>query len=298
MAESRAALDNEFAALAGPVGRCWVNVPAGGQVSGVIWGTGPPEVVFLHEAGRSARAWDEVALALGRPAVAIDLPGHGRSDWRRDGRYEPRKLAGAIAEAIRSFAPRAALVVGSGLGGRTAIALTTTPRPAFLRRLALIDTLPGTAARGQEAVAAAEHFGSRDEAAAALAARHPDWPQAATHREASRELVQDPGGGWVWRHHIGNMTTVLDSPLDDVTRPLDDVTLWEELAGLENPAFVIHGERSGCLTGTDLLDLGRRAPRVKVITIPGVADVVARQPAVLASELNRLAGVQPGEGRD
>jgi pimeloyl-ACP methyl ester carboxylesterase len=319
MAESRAALDNEFAALAGPVGRCWVNVPAGGQVSGVIWGTGPPEVVFLHEAGRSARAWDEVALALGRPAVAIDLPGHGRSDWRRDGRYEPRKLAGAIAEAIRSFAPRAALVVGSGLGGRTAIALTTTPRPAFLRRLALIDTLPGTAARGQEAVAAAEHFGSRDEAAAALAARHPDWPQAATNREASRELVQDPGGGWVWRHHIGNMTTVLDPPLDDVTRPLDDVTrplddvtrplddvtrplddvtLWEELAGLENPAFVIHGERSGCLTGTDLLDLGRRAPRVKVITIPGVADVVARQPAVLASELNRLAGVQPGEGRD
>jgi hypothetical protein len=41
-----------------------------------------------------------------------------------------------------SFAPRASLVVGSGLGGRTALALTTMPRPAFLPRLALIDTLP------------------------------------------------------------------------------------------------------------------------------------------------------------
>jgi pimeloyl-ACP methyl ester carboxylesterase len=75
--------------------RDWVNVPAGGHVSGVFWGYGPPEVVFLHDIGESARAWDAVALAVGRPSVAIDLPGHGRSDWRRDGRYEPGKLASA-----------------------------------------------------------------------------------------------------------------------------------------------------------------------------------------------------------
>src|SRR5580700_1391252 len=84
-----------------PVRRGWVNVPAGGHVSGVFWGEGPAEVVFLHDIGESARAWDAVALALGRPSLAIDLPGHGRSDWRRDGRYEPGKLASAAAEAIR-----------------------------------------------------------------------------------------------------------------------------------------------------------------------------------------------------
>ena len=134
MSGSSAALDNEFAfvsKLAARSGtapdsvlrahRSWVNVPTGGHVSAVVWGTGPAEVIFLHEAGRSARAWDEVALGLGRPSVAIDLPGHGRSGWRRAGRYEPRKLAAAIAEAIRSFAPGAELVVGSGLGGRTAL---------------------------------------------------------------------------------------------------------------------------------------------------------------------------------
>ena len=84
-----------------------LGVPAGGHVSGVFWGDGPPELVFLHDAGESARAWDTVALAAGRASVAIDLPGHGRSDSRRDGRYEPGELAPAVAEAIRSFAPRA-----------------------------------------------------------------------------------------------------------------------------------------------------------------------------------------------
>jgi pimeloyl-ACP methyl ester carboxylesterase len=256
MSGSFPALDSEFALITGSAAkagggedaaprarRSWVNVPDDGHVSAVLWGCGPPEVVFLHEAGRSARAWGEVALGLGRPSVAIDLPGHGRSDWRRNGRYEPRKLAGAIAEAIRSFAPRASLVVGSGLGGRTALALITTPRAAFVPRLALIDTLPGTAGHGR----------------------------ADRGREAAGR-TENPR--------------------------FDDVTLWEELAGLANPAFVIHGENSSRLTAVDLLELERRAPRVALITIPGVAeDVVASQPAALASQLSRLVSVRRGEDR-
>jgi pimeloyl-ACP methyl ester carboxylesterase len=293
---SSAALDNEFATIpelaarlrtgqdpVPRVHRSWVNVPADGHVSAVVWGTGRPEVVFLHEAGRSARAWDEVALALDRPSVAIDLPGHGRSGWRRSGRYEPRVIADAVAEAIRSLAPRASLVTGSGLGGRTALALTTTPRPAFLPRLALIDTLPGTAEHGQEADAGTERFGDRAEAVTLLAARHPEWRESALQREADYELLQHPDGTWAWRHHIGNLSRAEDSRFDDVT-------LWEELMGLASPAFVIHGAHSSRLTPADLRDLERRAPRVQLVTIPGVAeDIVASRPAMLASVLSRLA---------
>jgi len=57
------ALIAETAAEAGTVAggpprvrRSWVNVPAGGHVSGVFWGSGPPEVVFLHDIGESAPA--------------------------------------------------------------------------------------------------------------------------------------------------------------------------------------------------------------------------------------------------
>jgi pimeloyl-ACP methyl ester carboxylesterase len=62
------------------VRRGWVNVPAGGHVSRVFWGDAQPEIVFLHDLGESARAWDAVAVTIGRASVAIDLPGHGRSD--------------------------------------------------------------------------------------------------------------------------------------------------------------------------------------------------------------------------
>ena len=179
------------------VRRNWVNVPTGGHVSGVFWGDGPPEVVFLHDIGESARAWDAVALAFGHPSVAIDLPGHGRSDWRRDGRYEPGKLAPAVGEAIRSFAPRAQLVVGSGLGGRTALALRRR-QPRLVPRLGLVSA-PDHSWPG------AERFASPAEAVAALAARRPERSDQSLRREVQYELIRDEDGSWAWRHHPGNL---------------------------------------------------------------------------------------------
>ncbi len=58
-----------------------VEVDGGRKVSALVWGSEPPEMVFLHGGGQNAHTWDTVALALGVPLVAVDLPGHGHSDW-------------------------------------------------------------------------------------------------------------------------------------------------------------------------------------------------------------------------
>jgi pimeloyl-ACP methyl ester carboxylesterase len=61
-----------------------------GPISAIKWGDEPPQVVFLHGGGQNAHTWDTV-IGLGVPALAIDLPGHGRSAWREDGDYGPRR---------------------------------------------------------------------------------------------------------------------------------------------------------------------------------------------------------------
>lgn len=58
-------------------------------VSALRWGSEAPRVVFLHGGAQNAHTWDTVVLGLGEPALAVDLPGHGRSAWRDDGDYSP-----------------------------------------------------------------------------------------------------------------------------------------------------------------------------------------------------------------
>jgi pimeloyl-ACP methyl ester carboxylesterase len=86
--------DDEFACLpdnAAEAGVAWTGPPVvsrqfvdigGRQISALRWGNAAPETVLLHGGGQNAHTWDTVALALARPLLAIDLPGHGHSDWR------------------------------------------------------------------------------------------------------------------------------------------------------------------------------------------------------------------------
>ena len=45
------------------------------RLSGLVWGSGSPQLAFVHGGGQNAHTWDSVAMALDRPLIAIDLPG-------------------------------------------------------------------------------------------------------------------------------------------------------------------------------------------------------------------------------
>src|SRR4051794_37019096 len=130
------------------------SVPVGDDqfVSALVWGTGSPEYVLIHGGAQNAHTWDTVALALDRPLVALDLPGHGHSSHRADHAYWPADNAIAIEQAVRALAPDAAMVVGMSLGGLTALALTDRA-PDVVRQLVLVDVTPGVNREKSTAIA-------------------------------------------------------------------------------------------------------------------------------------------------
>src|ERR1019366_2751923 len=85
--------------------RRFVDVGGGRRISGLRWGTDEPDVVFLHGGAQNAHTWDTVALALDRPLIALDLPGHGHSDWREGGDYAGGGMAGDLGAGIQGVAP-------------------------------------------------------------------------------------------------------------------------------------------------------------------------------------------------
>ncbi|MBG0828192.1 alpha/beta hydrolase [Planomonospora sp. ID67723] len=75
-------------------------------------------IVFVHGIRVSATMWGPVMSRLARPAVAVDLPGHGT---RRGEPFAMEAAASAVAEAIDGVGGRA-FVAGLSLGGYVGIA--------------------------------------------------------------------------------------------------------------------------------------------------------------------------------
>ena len=91
------------------VRRVFIEVGAGRRVSALVWGSTAPEIVLIHGGAQNAHTWDTVALALGRPLVAVDLPGHGHSDGVavEPGSRGPRAWLATSRSPIEQLAPGA-----------------------------------------------------------------------------------------------------------------------------------------------------------------------------------------------
>src|SRR5881227_1419528 len=184
-----------------------VEVGGGQHVSALVWGDAAPEIVFIHGGGQNAHTWDTVALALNRPLVAIDLPGHGHSSWWDEEAYEVGRMADDVAVAVNTLAPDARAVVGMSLGAATALALAAR-HPTLVRRLGLVDATPGGAGEGAAAIGAfirgPESFEGFDELLERTMKFNPTRTESSLRRGVIHNARPLEDGRWVWRHHPGN----------------------------------------------------------------------------------------------
>ncbi len=104
-------------------------------------GANGPIILMLHGAVAHARWWDPIAPGLadlGRP-VAIDLRGHGESDWADDYTYEAfAKDISAWVEWAEAESGEAPGLVAHSFGGGTTLKLHES-RPPNLRFMVLVD---------------------------------------------------------------------------------------------------------------------------------------------------------------
>jgi len=271
------------------VTRLCVPVGDGQRLSVVRWGSGEPDVVFLHGGGQNARTWDLVALALGRPALAVDLPGHGRSDWRADRDYWPWRNAEAVRVALDRSASRPVVLVGMSLGGLTGIRLAHL-RPDAVSRLVVVDVTPGvstrTAAmddreRGTTAlIGGPQSFATIEEMVELAVAASPRRPPAAVRRGVVHNSRRLPDGRWAWRYDS------IGRPED---RPMDFTPLWADLAALRMPALLVRGGASAFVTDDDEREFLRRMPGARAETVPGAGhSVQSDRPGELAEIIERF----------
>ena len=249
------------------------SVAPGQDVSAIVWGATEPELVLLHGGGQNAHTWDTVALALGRPLIAIDLPGHGHSARRADRDYGPWRNAEAVAAVLDQAAARAAAVVGMSLGGVTAIRLAAA-RPDLVRKLVIVDVTPevqdpmrqlSRADQGAVAlIAGPPTYDSFDAMAAAAIAVSPRRPRSAVERGVRHNSVQLPDGRWTWRYDLFNQPAGL----------ADFTPLWADVAAITAPVMLVRGGDSRFVPDADLDHLRQLQPGLRAETVPDSGHAV------------------------
>ena len=254
----------------------------GRQLSALVWGDSDPELVFLHGGAQNAHTWDTVAMALGRPLVAIDLPGHGHSDGGRQGSLGLHDNAADVAVAVRALAPNAGAVVGMSLGGVTTLALSQVA-PEVVRAAVLVDVTPGTNAEKAAPIVAfingPESFPDFDEILARTIQFNPTRSESSLRRGILHNAVQREDGSWVWRYARFRA----DEPTD--TPPARDFgPLWDAVSAFKGPLLLVRGMLpQSVVVDDDEAELLRRRPDARVEHVANAGhSVQGDQPLELA----------------
>jgi pimeloyl-ACP methyl ester carboxylesterase len=269
------------------VERLSVDVGGGQRVSALRWGDGDPELVLVHGGAQNAHTWDTVALALDRPILAVDLPGHGHSDWRDDGDYGPERNADALAVVVTELAPNARAVTGMSLGGLTTTVLAAR-HPELVRRAVIVDVTPGTdhakAAPIISFVDGPEYFADFDEILERTVQFNPTRSVSSLRRGVLHNARSVEDGRWTWRY----------DRLDRVRRQasegkVDFSELWDLVSAMSCPILLVRGGTSGVVGDEDVTEWLRRQPGTEVVVVEDAGhSVQGDKPLELAALIERF----------
>jgi pimeloyl-ACP methyl ester carboxylesterase len=228
-------------------------------------GSGSPGVLLVHAGVTDQRSWRHVVDALpDHRCLTYDARAHGRTS------SEPEHGWSAVGDAVAvldAYDVARAVVVGSSMGGRTAIDLALT-HPERVHALVLIGPAMSGAPEPtyepevlalDEEWDAAEERGDLDAVSQIEARVWLDGPTAAEGRVggAARDLFLE----------MNRRALAAEDPGEQG----DDVAAWDRLGEIAVPTLVLVGEHDLQYIKANSARAAAAIPDVRLIELPGVA---------------------------
>ncbi len=194
-------------ALAAPVDARTVSVK-GARIAYRAYGPeGRPGMVLVHGGAAHARWWDHIApmLAQDQRIAALDLSGHGDSDWRANYDLDTWALEAMTVASDAGIAGRP-VIIGHSMGGFVTWAAASGHGASLAGAITIdspvYDLSPEqVVARGKRATGHGRAYPSRD---AALAGFRPVPAQAVVlpyvREHLARTSIRQHSTGWGWKY--------------------------------------------------------------------------------------------------
>jgi esterase len=261
------------------------------------WGNAErPTIVFLHGHGLTAHTWDLVCLALRTHVrcVAVDLRGHGDSEWSPGGDYRVPSYVNDITGLLDQLTDAPVIVVGHSLGGMIALR-SALGSPDAVRALVVVDIAPdsenrfraaaegkpgGTAKRLADLMAAPTELDSFEDFVQQGLAFNPRRDAESLRGSLRHNLRQLPNGKWSWKYDRRHYGKRGDDPVS-----LDP---WSEMDQVKCPVLVVRGGNSDILTEAGAQEFVDLLPNATWDVVPDAGhSVQGDNPAALVAVLER-----------
>lgn len=205
------------------------------------WGTGKP-LLLLHGFTGSGTTWLPFSGQFGEQyrVLAVDLPGHGRTDAPLDiARYRMERVAADLVHLLIERQATPACWLGYSMGGRLAL-YAAARLPEHVRALVLESASPGLATEAErEARRAQDEELARRIKVEGMAAFVDYWerlPLFASQSRLSPDRLAEQKAGRL-RNSVKGLAGSLRG-MGTGSQP----SLWDSLAGLTLPGLLLAGE--------------------------------------------------------
>ncbi len=243
------------------------------EVNYVELGSGEPAVVFIHGLGGSWQSWLEnlPRVAAGRRAIALDLPGFGRSEMPAD----PISIT-LFAHTVDHFCDQLGLgpvtLVGNSMGGFTA-AEVAIRHPERVEMLVLVgaagisSAATGRSRLGEKFARGLMMLGQRDPSAAQRILTRPGFIAlgmglvARYPTKLSKELLSE------------QLLTFGDKGFRDSFEAILAYDFRDRLSEIDCPVLVIQGENDILVPLGDATEFCERIPHAQLVTMADTGHV-------------------------
>lgn len=231
-----------------------------------------PAVVFLHGGSLNAHTWDVVCLSLSAEyrCIAIDLRGHGESEWSPEADYRLSAMAADVEAVISALNLGGYALVGMSLGGLTAM-LVASKASTSLRGLAIIDVGPDLHVDGAskiiEFTSTDREMDSVEDFVVRAAKFNPRRDPDLLRHSLRNNLRHLPNGRWTWKWDGRR-----DRDLDVLAH--EHRSLWNVLSRIACPTLVVRAEHSRVFLEEDAAKLCAALPDARYSVVPNSGHTV------------------------
>jgi len=252
---------------------------SGLSIAASSWGSEfDPLVILMHGGGQTRHAWGNTGEVLGLSGfhvLAIDLRGHGDSDWHPDGDYSIDAYKSDLVSILNQLG-KSASIVGASLGGMVAFSLAgDLDNGELVNALVMVDIGLYPNEKGSDQIinfmqSGNKGFASLEEASEAISGYlpHRKKPKDNNGLEKNLRLKEDGRYYWHWDPKFIKGRTI--------KKEIDQKAINKKVAkNINVPTLLIRGALSNVVTQDEVDDFLLALPHAEFEEIEKASHMIA-----------------------